>query len=215
MIGGRLGYVLFYNPAYYATHPLEVFMVWQGGMAFHGGFLGVVVATVMFARKVGAPVLAVGDLVAAAAPVGLFFGRVANFINAELFGRAADGVPWAMVFPRDELGIARHPSQLYQAAIDGALLFTIVLVAVYRFQTLRRPGLTIGIFLTGYGCARFFTENFREPDPQLGYLIGNWLTMGMTLSLPMIVAGIWFIWRANAEPPLGTRAVDKAPAKQG
>ena len=218
-MGGRLGYVLLYQPSLLTDISSSppwwgVLALHEGGMASHGGMVGVIVAAILFARREKIPWLHATDLLALAAPAGLFCGRIANFINGELWGRAAD-VPWAMVFPRDELGIARHPSQLYQAAIDGALLFTIVLVAVYRFQTLRRPGLTIGIFLTGYGCARFFTENFREPDPQLGYLIGNWLTMGMTLSLPMSVAGIWFIWRANAEPPLGTRAVDKAPAKQG
>lgn len=208
ILGGRIGFVLFYNLPYYLSNPLEILYVWQGGMAFHGGLAGVVVAIILFARSRGINMYSLGDLIATVAPLGYFFGRVANFINGELWGRAAD-VPWAMVFPRDPLQIARHPSQLYQAGIDGALLFAIMLVAVYRFGTLKRPGMTLGIFLTGYGCARFFTENFREPDQQLGYLIGNWLTMGMTLSLPMIVAGIWFIWRANTEPYLGTQTTPK------
>jgi len=208
ILGGRIGFVLFYNLPYYLSNPIEIFYVWQGGMAFHGGLAGVVVAIILFARSRGINMFSLGDIIATVAPLGYFFGRMANFINGELWGRAAD-VPWAMVFPRDPLQIARHPSQLYQAGIDGALLFAIMLVAVFRFGTLKRPGMTLGIFLTGYGCARFFTENFREPDAQLGYLIGSWLTMGMTLSLPMIVAGIWFIWRANTEPHLGHNTAPK------
>ncbi|MGD1935225.1 MAG: prolipoprotein diacylglyceryl transferase [Candidatus Phaeomarinobacter sp.] len=208
ILGGRLGFVLFYNLGEYLSDPISVLYVWQGGMSFHGGLAGVVIAIILFARSRGINMFSLGDVIATVAPLGYFFGRIANFINGELWGRAAD-VPWAMVFPRDELQIARHPSQLYQAGLDGALLFAIMLVAVFRFGTLKLPGLTLGIFLTGYGCARFFTENFREPDEQLGYLIGSWLTMGMVLSLPMIVAGIWFIWRANTEPHLGHQTVSK------
>jgi len=199
VIGGRLGYVFFYNPAYYAAHPLEVFMVWQGGMAFHGGFLGIVVATVMFARKVGAPLLAVGDLVAAAAPIGVFFGRVANFINAELFGRTAEGVPWAMVFPNGG-PVPRHPSQLYEAALEGLVLF-VVLAVLARSETIRRrPGIIVGAFLAGYGIARTICEFFREPDIQLGFILPG-ITMGQILSLPMILVGVWVIrWAVRRDP---------------
>jgi len=213
IVGGRLGFVVFYNLPYYLAHPLEVLYVWQGGMAFHGGVAGVIIAIILFARARGINMFSLADLVGVVVPFGYCLGRIANFINGELWGRAAD-VPWAMVFPRDPLGIARHPSQLYQAGIDGALLFAVMLIAVYRFTTLSRPGLTTGIFLTGYGCARFFTENFREPDAQLGYLVGNWLTMGMTLSLPMVVAGVCFIWLARREPPLGQPPLSQPPLSQ-
>lgn len=212
ILGGRLGFVLFYNLPYYLANPLEVFFVWQGGMAFHGGLAGVIVAIVLFARSRGINMFSLGDVVAAVVPLGLFFGRIANFINGELWGRAAD-VPWAMVFPADRLAIARHPSQLYQATLEGLVLFAVVLAAVYKFRTLTKPGLTVGIFLTGYGIARFFSENFREPDPQLGYLLGSWLTMGMLLSLPMVAAGIWFIWRAQQPVPLGHPAGHETPPR--
>lgn len=203
VIGGRLGYVMFYNPAYYAAHPLEVFMVWQGGMAFHGGFLGVVVATALFARKVGAPVLAVGDLVAAAAPVGLFFGRIANFINGELFGRAAPDVPWAMAFPNGG-PVPRHPSQLYEAALEGVILFVVLLVLARSESIRRRPGIIVGAFLVGYGLARSICEFFREPDVHLGFILPN-VTMGQILCLPMIAVGIWTIRWAARQAPLADR----------
>lgn len=202
VLGGRLGYVFFYNPAYYAAHPLEVFMVWQGGMAFHGGFLGIVVATVLFARKVGAPVLAVGDLVAAAAPIGLFFGRIANFINGELVGRAAVDVPWAMVFPNGG-PVPRHPSQLYEAALEGLVLFAVLAVLARSEDIRRRPGIVIGAFLAGYGLARTICEFFREPDVQLGFILPH-VTMGQILSLPMIAVGVWVIcWAARQDPVAG------------
>lgn len=199
VLGGRLGYIFFYNPAYYASHPLEVFMVWQGGMSFHGGFLGVVVATAMFARKVGAPMLAVGDLVAAAAPVGLFFGRIANFINAELFGRTAPDVPWAMAFPNGG-PIPRHPSQLYEATLEGLVLFAVLFVLARNEAIRRRPGIVIGAFLAGYGIARSICEFFREPDAQLGFILPH-VTMGQVLSLPMIVVGgLIVLWAARQDP---------------
>lgn len=205
ILGGRLGFILFYNLPYYLSNPLEIFLVWQGGMSFHGGLAGVVIAIILFARSRGINMFTLGDLVATVVPIGIFFGRIANFINGELWGRAAD-VPWAMVFPGDRLAIPRHPSQLYEAALEGLVLFAIVMVAVFAYRALTKPGLTIGIFLAGYGAARFFVEHFREPDPQLGYLLGNWLTMGMLLSLPMIIAGAWFIWRSRQTPPLGQGA---------
>ena len=192
VLGGRLGFVLFYKPAYYLAHPLDALKVWEGGMAFHGGLIGVVIATILFARSRKLAPLALFDVLAAVVPVGLFFGRIANFINGELWGRAAD-VPWAMVFP----GAGpepRHPSQLYQAALEGALLFAVLAVAV-RLGALRRPGLACGIFGAGYGLARIVGEVFRMPDPQLGFLYGP-LTMGMLLSLPMVLFGAVLIVRA-------------------
>lgn len=199
VLGGRLGYVLFYNPAYYFSHPLEIFMVWQGGMSFHGGFLGVVVATALFARKVGAPMLAIGDLVAAAAPIGLFFGRIANFINGELFGRAAPDVPWAMAFPHGG-PIPRHPSQLYEATLEGLVLFVLLFLLARRESIRRKPGIIIGAFFAGYGIARTICEFFREPDVQLGFILPH-VTMGQILSLPMIVVGTAIIlWAMRRDP---------------
>lgn len=185
VVGGRLGFVLVYNPGYYLQHPLDALMIWQGGMAFHGGLLGVVVAVVLFARARSLSAIAILDVLAAVVPIGLFFGRVANFINGELWGRVAD-VPWAMAFP----GAGpepRHPSQLYQAALEGLVLFVVLAVAV-RLGALRRPGLALGLFGAGYGVARIVGEVFRMPDPQLGFLWGP-LTMGMLLSVPMVLLG--------------------------
>lgn len=198
VVGGRLGYVVFYNPAYYLAHPLEVLMVWQGGMAFHGGMLGVVVAVALFARRVGAPVLAVGDLVAAAAPIGLLFGRLANFINGELFGRVATDVPWAMVFPNGGPD-PRHPSQLYQAALEGGVLFLVLLILARDRRIRQRPGIVIGAFFLGYGLLRSVVEFFREPDAHLGFVFAS-LTMGQLLSVPMVLFGLWMIRRALVRP---------------
>lgn len=198
VVGGRLGFVLIYNPGYYLQHPLEALMIWQGGMAFHGGLLGVVVAVLLFARSRGLSPVAILDVLAAVVPIGLFFGRIANFINGELWGRAAD-VPWAMVFP----GAGpepRHPSQLYQAALEGVLLFAIVAIAV-RLGALRRPGLTLGLFGIGYGLARIAGEMFRMPDAQLGFLWGP-LTMGMLLSVPMVLLGAAAVVVALRRRPL-------------
>jgi phosphatidylglycerol:prolipoprotein diacylglycerol transferase len=197
VIGGRLGQVLFYDPSYYFTHPLEIVKLWHGGMAFHGGFLGVVIAVVLFARVRHISVLSLGDLSCAVAPIGLFLGRIANFINDELWGRPSN-VPWAMVFPRAG-PIPRHPSQLYEAGLEGIVLF-VVLALVVRAGGLKRPGLTFGVFMLGYGIARTIAEFFREPDPQLEKL-SHGLTMGMVLSMPMIVIGIAFIIYALKHPP--------------
>lgn len=189
ILGGRIGYVLFYNPAYFAAHPLDALKVWQGGMSFHGGFLGCALAVILFARARGIPILSLGDIACAVGPIGLFFGRIANFINGELWGRPTD-VPWAMVFPG--AGPApRHPSQLYEASLEGLLLLALLALLI-RKGALQRPGLIIGTFLLGYGLARCFAEFFREPDPQLGFLWGG-LTMGMVLSIPMILAGVAFM----------------------
>jgi phosphatidylglycerol:prolipoprotein diacylglycerol transferase len=191
ILGGRLGYVIFYNPVFYLSHPLDVFKVWQGGMSFHGGFAGTAAAVFILARQRGIPVFRLGDVVCAVVPIGLFLGRIANFIKPELWGRPTDA-PWAMVFPGAG-PLPRHPSQLYEAALEGLALFLILYVAV-RCGALRRPGLVTGIFAVGYGVARIICEFFREPDPQLGFLFGG-ATMGMLLSLPLIAAGIFLILR--------------------
>jgi phosphatidylglycerol:prolipoprotein diacylglycerol transferase len=196
ILGGRTGYVLFYNLPHFAAHPLEIFQLWNGGMSFHGGFVGCVVAVILFARARGLPVLSVGDLTCAAGPIGLFFGRIANFINGELWGRPTD-VPWAMVFPYGG-PLPRHPSQLYEAMLEGLLLF-IVLWLLIRAGALRRPGLIIGSFACCYAVARTICEFFREPDAQLGFLWGG-ATMGQLLSLPLFLAGIGFIVYALKHP---------------
>jgi phosphatidylglycerol:prolipoprotein diacylglycerol transferase len=198
ILGGRLGYVLFYNPGYFAAHPLEAVQLWNGGMSFHGGFAGCIAAVVLFARKNKIPVLSLGDLTCAVGPIGLFLGRLANFVNGELWGRPAD-VPWAMVFPTGG-PLPRHPSQLYEATLEGLVLLA-VLGLMVRGGALRRPGLVIGCFAIGYAVARSFCELFREPDPQLGFLWGG-LTMGTVLSLPLLLFGIVLIAIALSRPPL-------------
>lgn len=194
VLGGRLGYVLFYQPAYFLEHPAEILVLWRGGMSFHGGFIGTVLALILFAWRRGIPVLAMLDLAAIVTPIGLFLGRVANFVNGELWGRTTD-VPWAVVFPHAGTE-PRHPSQLYEAGLEGILLF-LVLIAAMRGGALKHRGLIGGLFVAGYGLARVFGELFREPDAQIGFLAGG-LTMGMLLSLPMILVGIGaivFAWR--------------------
>ena len=218
VIGGRLGFVLFYQPAYYLEHPLEILKVWQGGMSFHGGFLGVVVAGLWFCRRRGIAPFAVADAFALVAPVGLFFGRVANFINAELWGRPTT-LPWGVIFPgaaaQDCPGVigacARHPSQLYEAGLEGLVLGVILWVLLMR-GALQRPGLLLGVFLAGYGAARFVVEFVRQADAQfitpenpLGHVIGSGgfgLSMGQVLSLPMILLGIGFALRAVLSRPV-------------
>ena len=192
VIGGRLGQVIFYEWPYYSAHPLEILELWNGGMSFHGGLLAACLAIWFVARQAKISILTIGDICAAAAPIGILLGRIANFIRPEEWGRPADAtaVPWAMVFPGVD-DLPRHPSQLYEAGLEGILLF-IVLALVVRGGALKRPGLTTGIFLAGYGVARIFCEFFREPDPQPEQFAA-WLTMGMLLSLPMIVAGLAFI----------------------
>jgi phosphatidylglycerol---prolipoprotein diacylglyceryl transferase len=203
VLGGRLGYVLFYNPAFYLAHPLDIFKVWNGGMSFHGGFLGSVLAVLAFCRQHGAPILSVFDLVAAATPFGTFFGRLANFINAELWGRATT-VPWAMVFPDREAGdVPRHPSQLYEATLEGLALFVLCWWLIRKRDALKHPGLVAGTFTAGYGLARAFCELFREPDA------GHWataglMTPGILYSLPMIAAGAYLVQRARATEASGS-----------
>jgi phosphatidylglycerol:prolipoprotein diacylglycerol transferase len=189
ILGGRTGYVLFYNLPHFIAHPLEIFQIWNGGMSFHGGFLGCVVAVMAFASLRRIPILSLGDVVCAVAPIGLLLGRLANFVNGELWGRIAD-VPWAMIFPHGG-PIPRHPSQLYEAGIEGLVLL-IVLGLMVRAGALRRPGLILGAFAAGYAVARSFCELFREPDVQLGFLWGG-TTMGMLLSIPLFIAGVLLI----------------------
>ena len=201
VLGGRLGYVLFYKPAFFLANPLEILVIWQGGMSFHGGAAGVILAIILFAWKRGVSWLSLGDLVVCAVPIGLFLGRLANFVNGELYGRAAD-VPWAMVFPRDPEQIPRHPSQLYEAGLEGIVLFLLLYLLVRR-GWLERPGAIGGAFLAGYGLARIIVEFFREPDAHLGFLLG-FTTMGQVLSLPLIIAGLILIawgYRAKRAQP--------------
>ncbi|QQA43776.1 prolipoprotein diacylglyceryl transferase [Pelagovum pacificum] len=211
IVGGRLGFVLFYRPDYYLQNPLEIPMIWQGGMAFHGGFLGVVAAVVYASRKHRAPLGSIADLLALATPVGLMLGRLSNFINAELWGRPTD-LPWGVIFPgaaaQDCPAIeglcARHPSQIYEAGLEGLLLGTILLVSVFAYRWTKRPWVTTGVFLTGYGLSRMFVELFRQADPQfitpdnpMGYVVqlaGAGLSMGQLLSLPMVIVGLLTIW---------------------
>ncbi|MEP2830412.1 prolipoprotein diacylglyceryl transferase [Parvibaculum sp.] len=192
IVGGRIGYVLIYNPAYFAAHPVEIFYVWQGGMSFHGGAFGVLVAMMLFARARGISFLPLLDLVSAAVPIGIFFGRIANFINSELWGRVTDA-PWGIVFPNGG-PLPRHPSQLYEAALEGVLLFVVLRLTTHRFEALKRPGVVMGVFICGYGLARTAVEFFREPDQQIGYLFGGWFTMGMLLSIPMALIGASLAW---------------------
>lgn len=189
VVGGRLGQVLLWTPSYFLAHPLEIFMVWRGGMAFHGGMLGVLVATILFARRQKKPWLTVLDLACLVAPIGLLLGRLANFVNGELWGRPTD-VPWAMIFPHSD-GQPRHPSQLYEAALEGALNFAI-LWALARGGGLQRRGLVTGAFGVVYGLARIFSEFFRDPDPG-GERIGGVLTIGMAYSIPMVVIGLGLV----------------------
>ena len=221
IIGGRLGFVLFYQPQYYIENPVEILMVWQGGMSFHGGFSGVAVATMLFCYRQGTPVLSTWDLMALATPPGLFLGRVANFTNNELWGRPTD-LPWGVAFPGEiaqacpgVVGVcARHPSQLYEAILEGLILGLLLLFLAWRRGWLRYPGRLTGVFLVGYGISRAFVEFFRQPDLQfvapenpIGHVI-HWadsgLTMGQLLSLPMIFVGAgligWSLSRARHSP---------------
>lgn len=221
--GGRLGYVLFYKPEFYLSQPSAIFRIWEGGMSFHGGCLGVIVATIVFAHRHKIALLALGDMVATGVPIGLFFGRIANFINGELYGRpvavaagageavsqsmgqsVSQSVPWAMVFPHGG-PLARHPSQLYEASLEGAVLFVLLWFASRSAAVRQRHGVLTGLFLAGYGVARFTCEFFREPDAFLGYLWGG-ATMGQLLSLPMIAVGAVLVFWAARRPPVEAAA---------
>ena len=194
VLGGRIGYVLFYKPGYYIYHPLDALAVWEGGMSFHGGLLGVILAIWLFARQRGYHWFALGDLVCAAVPIGLFLGRIANFINGELYGRVTDAA-LGMVFPRGG-PLPRHPSQLYEAALEGIVLFLVLFALATRPGTFARRGLVAGTFLAGYGISRIVAEFFREPDAHLGFLFAG-ATMGQLLSLPLVFAGLWLIRAAR------------------
>jgi phosphatidylglycerol---prolipoprotein diacylglyceryl transferase len=209
VLGGRIGYVLFYQPGYYLQHPLEALYLWHGGMSFHGGALGVTIAIILFARARLRPIFALSDIIVEAIPIGLFFGRIANFINSELFGRETD-VPWAMVFPNGG-PMARHPSQLYEAVCEGLLLFLLLLLAEHRGAR-QRPGIVTGLFLIGYAVARMSGELFRQPDAQLGFLVFG-TTMGQLLSIPVLIAGIVLILWALQRPALPAATRGRAAAR--
>jgi phosphatidylglycerol:prolipoprotein diacylglycerol transferase len=218
--GGRIGYLVFYEPQLLIA-PWSVIganmapglvktlvgwipvppalMLWRGGMSFHGGLIGVTLAGLLYCRKEKLNPFSVGDLFAAAAPIGILLVRIANFINGELYGRPWNGA-WSMVFPTDPLQVPRHPSQLYEAALEGLVLFAVVRIATHVFRALRRPGAAMGVFLAGYALSRIIVENFREPDAHLpDFPLG--VTMGMILSLPMLAAGVWLVWRTRAKSP--------------
>ena len=202
VLGGRLGYVLFYQPGFYLRNPLAALQVWQGGMSFHGGCLGVVVALVLYCRHHSIPLLGFADRLAVVVPIGLMLGRIANFINGELWGREAPAwLPWAMIFPTGG-DIPRHPSQLYQAMMEGLLLLIVLAALATRFSVRARFGTLTGVFLIGYALARSVGELFRQPDAFLGFLVAG-TTMGQWLSLPMILAGIWLVARARPVLRLG------------
>jgi phosphatidylglycerol:prolipoprotein diacylglycerol transferase len=217
VLGGRLGFVLFYQPEFYLRNPAAILQVWQGGMSFHGGFAGVALAGILFCRRHGIPMLSAADALALATPPGLLLGRLSNFVNGELWGRQTD-VPWAVAFPDpraqdcpEVIGLCgRHPSQLYEAGLEGLVLGLVLLVLAARFGALRAPGRITGVFLAGYGAARFFVELFRQPDAQfitdgnpMGYVVQigpAGLSMGQMLSLPMIAAGIALLMVARRRP---------------
>ena len=191
ILGGRLGSVLFYNFDQFLENPLWLFAIWEGGMAFHGGLLGVIAAFALFARKHNKGLFEVADFAAPLVPIGLGAGRIGNFIGGELWGRATE-VPWGMVFPRAD-ALVRHPSQLYQFALEGVVLFAVL----WLFSSKPRPAMAVsGLFLLAYGCFRFFIEFFREPDQHLGFIAFDWLSMGQLLSIPMVVVGLIFMWLA-------------------
>lgn len=194
ILGGRIGYVLFYQPALYVANPLDAFKVWEGGMAFHGGALGVIIALLVYAWKKKIPLLNLSDIVCAVVPIGLFFGRIANFINGELYGRPTEQ-SWGIVFPNGG-AVARHPSQLYESLLEGALLFLILL---FLSKKKLQAGIVTGVFLAGYGAFRMFVEQFREPDAHIGFIIGQ-ISMGQILSMPMVAVGAGIIGYAVMKP---------------
>lgn len=194
ILGGRLGYVLFYNLPQYLERPWEAFFIWEGGMSFHGGLLGVVTAIVLYSRKNKFPILALGDVISTVVPVGLFFGRMANFINGELFGRVTN-VSWAVIFPYGG-NLPRHPSQLYEAFLEGIVLFTVLFVMSRKDKFRNARGALTGTFIAGYGVCRFIVEFFREPDMQIGYIM-RYFSLGQLLSLPMILIGAYLVYRSQ------------------
>ena len=210
ILGGRIGYTLFYNFSGFLADPLSLVRLWQGGMSFHGGMIGVLIALWLFARKSGKRYFEVVDFGVPMVPLGLAAGRIGNFINGELWGRASD-VPWAMVFPGDPLQISRHPSQLYQSLLEGVLLFAVL----WFYSSRPRPlGAVTGLFGAGYGTCRIIAEFFREPDAHIGFIAFDWLTMGQILSLPMVVIGVAMMVWAYRTQPLASAPV-KAPTRKG
>ena len=193
VVGGRLGNVLLYDPGYYFANPLEILFIWQGGMAFHGGLLGVILAVYLFSRAKGVRMFTIADLCCAAAPIGIFFGRLANFVNQEVVGRVTD-VSWAMVFPAVD-NQPRHPSQLYEAVLEGVLLFLVCRFFSHRLRRFDRPGVVTGVFFIGYGVGRIIAENFRTFDPTHAFA-GTYVTPSMVYCVPMILVGAFVIWRA-------------------
>ena len=194
--GGRLGYVLFYDPIKYFSQPLDILKTYEGGMSFHGAVVGLVIAIFLFSKKYKVSFLSLPDIVAAVAPVGLFLGRIGNFINGELYGRVSD-VAWAVVFPNSD-GQPRHPSQLYEAVAEGLVLFFITLIAIFQYNSLKFRGRTFGVFLTFYSLCRIFIEVFREPDFHIGFVWSNF-TMGQILSLPMFVLGLYLMFMSKCQ----------------
>lgn len=195
VVGGRVGFILFYDLPLYLADPSLILQIWKGGMSFHGGITGTTIAMILFARKRGINMWSLFDVVATVCVTGLFLVRLANFINGELYGGLSD-LPWAVVFPGQE-PFARHPSQLYEAGLEGLLTGIVLAVMVFRFGALKRPGLVAGTFVSLYAISRIAVEFVRVPDAQVGYLAGGWLTMGMVLSVPMLLLGLWATWRAN------------------
>jgi len=191
IVGGRLGYVLFYDLAVYLANPLQIGAIWTGGMSFHGGLLGTIVAMILFARKRGFSAFSLFDVIGASVGIGIFLGRVANFINGELFGKATD-LPWGIAFPQGG-GMPRHPSQLYEGILEGLMLFGVLFILTHLFKKLGRPGFVAGAFICWYAVSRIIVEFVRLPDEHIGYLAGGWLTIGMVLSVPMFLVGIWSI----------------------
>jgi phosphatidylglycerol:prolipoprotein diacylglycerol transferase len=213
LVGGRVGYVLFYNLGEYLKHPLDMLKLWEGGMSFHGGALGVLIAILLFCRRNGLNAWRFGDYMACVAPIGLFFGRLANFVNGELWGKVTTA-PWAIVFPDEAGPLPRHPSQLYEAGLEGLLLFAILNILFWRSPTARyKPGFLLGLFVLGYGAFRFFVEYFREPDSQLeAFAKATHLHMGQWLCVPMILAGLYIVLTAKGrrqriEPIAGNESV--------
>ena len=198
LLGGRLGYVIFYSPGNYFSNPSDIFKIWDGGMSFHGGLVGVIVLLYIYARKIGKTLFQIGDFIVPVVPIGLGAGRIGNFINGELWGKVSS-LPWAMIFPTDPSGQPRQPTQLYEFFLEGVVLFIIL----WLFSKKTRPRLAVsGLFLLCYGVFRFLVEFVREPDAQLGYLCWEWLTMGQLLSIPMIIIGIIWLVRGYTKYPL-------------
>lgn len=198
VLGGRIGYILFYDFARYLDSPAEIFAVWRGGMSFHGGALGTLVAMILFSRSRGFSTLSLMDVIATVSTFGLFFGRIANFINAELWGRVTD-VSWGVVFPNGG-ELPRHPSQIYEAMLEGLVLFLLLRIMIFAGDKLAKPGFIAGAWIFLYGVSRIIVEFFRQPDAHIGYLAGGWLTMGMVLSVPMLMVGIFVMIRAKPVP---------------